>query len=107
MGIELNKRVSDGDDASQEVKDLAFVLLDTAMINSGFSMENAGEFSQRMYRVMQSGLGLDSLELEDHIEVVEDNNNDDEGEEEEEELFDDNEDAADSEKGSVDTKDEL
>jgi len=88
--VELNKRVSGGDEASQEVKDLALVLLDTAMINSGFSMENAGDFSQRMYRVMQSGLGLESLELQDHVEIIEEPETAEE-EEEEEELFDDDE----------------
>jgi len=105
--IELNKKVSDGQETGQEVEDLALVLLDTAMINSGFSMENAGEFSQRMYRVMQSGLGLDTLELEDHVEVVEDDESNEEGEEEEEEeLFDDSEDTG-SESGSIEKKDEL
>merc|ERR1712087_728991 len=88
--VELNKRVSGGDEASQEVKDLALVLLDTAMINSGFSMENAGDFSQRMYRVMQSGLGLESLELQDHVEIIEEPETAEE-EEGEEELFDDDE----------------
>merc|ERR1719379_1437861 len=89
--IELNKRVSDGEEANQEVKDLALVLLDTAMISSGFSMENAAEFSQRMYRVMQSGLGLESLELEDHVEIIEESEEVDDQTEEEEELFDDEE----------------
>merc|ERR1712196_60592 len=106
--VELNKRVSDGDEASQEVKDLALVLLDTAMINSGFAMEDAGQFSQRMYRVMQSGLGLESLELEDHVEIVEEAESvEGDEEEEEEELFDDDEGKEDAAEGQAETKDEL
>merc|ERR1712178_483150 len=92
--VELNKLVSDGEEATSEVKDLALVLLDTAMINSGFNMQNAAEFSQRMYRVMQSGLGLESLELEDHVEIVEESESGDDETEEEEELFDDEEETA-------------
>merc|ERR1712032_1615474 len=96
--VELNNRVSGEGDVSEEVKDLALVLLDTALINSGFHMEDSNDFSQRMYRVMKTGLGLKSLDLADHIEIPkEPETSDDDGEEDEEELFDDDDedDAAD------------
>merc|ERR1712048_470280 len=90
---ELNKRVAGEEKPSDEVKDLAMVLLDTALLSSGFHMEDTGDFSQRMYRVMKSGLGLKSLDLAEHIEVpAEPETSDDEGEEDEEELFDDDDD---------------
>merc|ERR1712146_465531 len=68
-------------------KDLAFLLYDTAALNSGFDMENPKEFSQRMYRLMQSGLSLENLNLVDEVEIPE--------EEEEEEVvdLDDNDDS--------------
>merc|ERR1711920_704913 len=96
--VELNERVSGEGEVSEEVKDLALVLLDTALINSGFHMEDSNDFSQRMYRVMKTGLGLKSLDLADHIEIPkEPETSDDDGEEDEEELFDDDDedDAAD------------
>merc|ERR1712187_849596 len=91
--IELNKRVSAEGEVSEEVKDLALVLLDTALINSGFHMEDSGDFSQRMYRLMKTGLGLKSLDLAPHVEVpAEPETSDDDGDEDEEELFDDDDD---------------
>merc|ERR1712032_1690048 len=91
--VELNERVSAEGEVSEEVKDLALVLLDTALINSGFHMEDSQDFSQRMYRVMKTGLGLKSLDLADHIEIPkEPETSDDDGEEDEEELFDDDDD---------------
>merc|ERR1712032_1053868 len=86
--VELNERVSAEGEVSEEVKDLALVLLDTALINSGFHMEDSQDFLQRMYRVMKTGLGLKSLDLADHIEIPkEPETSDDDGDEEE--LFDD------------------
>merc|ERR1712048_483654 len=83
--IELNNKVSGDDEVSEEVKDLALVLLDTALLNSGFHMEDAGDFSQRMYRVMKAGLGLKTLDLAEHVEIPkEEETEDDEGEEDEE-----------------------
>merc|ERR1712151_99462 len=96
--IELNERVSAEGETGEDVKDLALVLLDTALLNSGFHMEDSNDFSQRMYRVMKTGLGLKSLDLAPHIEIpAEPETSDDDGEEDEEELFDDDDedDAAD------------
>jgi len=108
--VELNNRVSGDGEITDEVKDLALVLLDTALINSGFHMEDSRDFSQRMYRVMKSGLGLKSLELADHIEVpAEPETSDDDGDEDEEELFDDDDDdapAAKDEPRKAEAKDE-
>merc|ERR1711912_122477 len=91
--IELNNKVSGDDEVSQEVKDLALVLLDTALLNSGFHMEDAGDFSQRMYRVMKAGLGLKTLDLAEHVEIPkEEETEDDEDEEaDEEKLFEEDE----------------
>merc|ERR1712151_919636 len=88
--VELNNRVSGEGEVSDEVNDLAMVLLDTALLNSGFHMEDSADFSARMYRVIQAGLGLESLDLEEHVEIPEEpETEEDDGEEDEEELFDD------------------
>merc|ERR1712146_777996 len=78
--IELSKLSSDENNEGT-AKDLAFLLYDTAALNSGFDMENPKEFSQRMYRLMQSGLSLENLNLVDEAEIPEE-------EEEPEEVVD-------------------
>merc|ERR1712159_847135 len=87
---ELNERVSGEGEVSEQVKDLALVLLDTALLNSGFHMEDSRDFSARMYRVMKAGLGLKTLDLNPHVEIPAEPEGDDEDDEEDEEkLFDD------------------
>merc|ERR1712167_141587 len=72
MGIvvELLKRTEEDPD-SEETKVLAWLLHDTALLNSGFPVADAQAFSKRMYRTMSSGLNLDSLDLVPEIEVPE------------------------------------
>merc|ERR1712224_1185064 len=92
--IELNERVSSLDEVSEEVKDLALVLLDTALLSSGFHLEDPRFFSERMFRVMKSGLGLKSLDLADHVEIPKEEETDDD----EDEEADDDEDSKDAKK---------
>jgi len=68
--VELLKRSEEEPD-SEATKDLAWLLHDTALLNSGFGVADAKAFSKRMYRSMQSGLSLDSLDLVPEIEVPE------------------------------------
>merc|ERR1712025_1482639 len=104
---ELNKRVSGDGEVSEEVKDLALVLLDTALLSSGFHMEDAKDFSARMYRVMKSGLGLESLNLHEHDEIPPESDDDDEeDEEDEEELFDDEDEEPKKEEAKEEAKEE-
>ena len=56
-----------GDD--QVAKDLALVLLDTAMLTSGFNIDNTADFAKRMYGLMKQGLNLESDDLLPEIEV--------------------------------------
>merc|ERR1712093_613922 len=77
--IELKKRAEESPD-NDDTKDLALLIYDTALLNSGFQMEDATGFAGRMYRMIKSGLSLDSLDLVPEIEVPE------EEEEEEEEA---------------------
>jgi len=75
------------DKESSENKDLAWLIYDTALLNSGFTMEDSSDFAKRMYRLMQSSLELEDLELQAPIEVPADSLD-----EEEEEDFEDFED---------------
>jgi heat shock protein beta len=85
---ELLKEVEvvEDDEVASETKDLAWLLFDTALLNSGFTMDDPEGFAKRMYRLMQKGLSLETLELLDPIEVPEPE------EEEEDEDFEDNDD---------------
>merc|ERR1719326_1332997 len=68
---ELNKLLKDNAD-SEDAADLGNLLYDTALINSGFTMEKTDEFAARMYCVLQKNLKLDSLDLADEVEVPDD-----------------------------------
>merc|ERR1712146_394547 len=59
------------DKESENTKDLAWLLFDTATLNSGFSLEDASSFSKRMFNLMSSGMDLSTMELLDEIEVPE------------------------------------
>merc|ERR1712224_212562 len=68
--IELKKRAEESPD-NEDTKDLAWILHDTALLNSGFPVSDAKQFSGRMYRMLKNGLALDSLDLVPEIEVPE------------------------------------
>lgn len=40
-------------------RDLVNLLYETSLINSGFTLENTGTFAERIFRIVQMGLGLD------------------------------------------------
>merc|ERR1711968_400375 len=69
--VELLKRAEEAPE-DEGTKDLAWILHDTALLNSGFSVQDAAGFSSRMYRTLKNGLNLDSLDLMPEIEVPED-----------------------------------
>lgn len=68
---------------TQEAKDLAWVLHDSCLMNSGFTIMEPKELSTRMYRLMQHAMGVDTMELLDEIEVPEEEADDEEDEKEE------------------------
>jgi heat shock protein beta len=84
---ELNK-LSDGDD-QDAAEDLAELLYDAAMVQSGFGVDNADFFAQRIHRVVAAGLNVDPSE-----EVPEMEFDDEEEEEEEEEAEEEDEEEA-------------
>ncbi|GMF12453.1 unnamed protein product [Phytophthora lilii] len=104
------------DPEKEETKDLAWLLYDTALINSGFDMSDTNHFSARVHRIMKSSMGIDSLELEPEIEVPaeeeevdeeEEAEDLDESEETEAPQSDDADAAEEADEHVVDEKDEL
>merc|ERR1712072_287631 len=61
---ELRKKVSE-DKGDKTVKDLIWLIFDTAMITSGFSLDDGNEFGQRLHRMIKLGLSIDDDEEAD------------------------------------------
>merc|ERR1712054_665352 len=77
---ELNRQVEE-DPEAEEIKDIAWLLHDTALLQSGFAQDDVDAFALRMYRTMKGALNLDSLELEEEKEEDEEDDFDEEEEE--------------------------
>merc|ERR1719261_1400538 len=89
--IELKKRAEESPD-NDDTKDLALLIYDTALLNSGFQMEDAAGFASRMYKLFKAGLSLESLELAPEIEIPDDDDVEGEADETEEaEVIEDDE----------------
>lgn len=79
--IELNQRLTNGDDEFDEAtEDLAWILYDATVVHSGYEMDDAATFAQRMHRILKSSLNLSSLDLEPQVEVEMDDEDDEEEE---------------------------
>jgi len=73
--IKLLESIPDEDDEDSTVDtksiDAAWMIHDTAMLNSGFQIDDVKSYSKRMTRSLQSVMEIDSLELADEIDPPE------------------------------------
>jgi molecular chaperone HtpG len=61
--INLRTRLEDEDQSNKQIAgNLINLLYDTSLINSGFTLENPGNFSQRMFNMVKMGLGIEEEE---------------------------------------------
>jgi heat shock protein beta len=102
--LKLNELSSEKPE-DEETKDLAWLLYDAALVNSGFDMTDFDHFASRVYRIMKGSMGLESLDLAPEIEVPAEEEEEEQEEDEEEE--DENLDAAASSTTTKVEKDEL
>ncbi|RHY19458.1 hypothetical protein DYB25_001110 [Aphanomyces astaci] len=52
-----------------ETHDLSWLLYDAALTNSGFAMDDVDHFASRVYRLMKTTMGLDSLDLDPEMNL--------------------------------------
>jgi molecular chaperone HtpG len=58
---ELKRKVA-ADQSDKTVKDLVFLLFDTALLSSGFSLEDPAGYAERIHRMIKLGLSIDEEE---------------------------------------------
>jgi len=68
------KKKSDADKSDKTVKDLVWLLFETALLTSGFSLDDPSQFSNRIHRMIKLGLSIedDKIEEEDLPPLVKD-----------------------------------
>merc|ERR1712106_747412 len=70
--IENLRQRAETDKNDKSVKDLVLLLFETALLSSGFSLEDPAVHAKRIHRMIKLGLGIDEDEADADTEAVTD-----------------------------------
>jgi molecular chaperone HtpG len=62
--VESLRQKADADKNDKSVKDLVLLLFETALLSSGFSLEDPALHAQRIHRMIKLGLGIDEDDMD-------------------------------------------
>ena len=70
--ISALREKADADQSDKTVKDLIWLLYETSLLTSGFSLDEPATFATRIHRLVKLGLSIDGEDDDDDVEEMED-----------------------------------